>query len=259
MPRLSVSYLRQNGVVDNFRRAAAIAVNMDSSVIRDSGKMTEGRRMKASKAARQPERPPRSFWFDPRFAIGIGLIAASVLGVLWLVAAADRTVPVYAAASELSAGDRIAASDLVEHDVRLGELGDNYLTVADLPEEGLVVVRSVSAGELVPMSAVGSGAGLRVNSVVVSIAGGLSRSIQPGAVVDLWSAREIEHGEFGPPAVLVSSATVVRVVEPEGFVAGGAARTVEVLVPRAQTARVLDATANNDTMSLVPVAIPVRG
>ena len=215
--------------------------------------------MIGSKASRQKERTPRSFWFDPRFGIGIALVVASVGGVLWLVSAADRTIPVYAAASELSAGDRIAAGDLVEHRVRLGELSHNYLTATDLPADGLVITRSIAAGELVPMSAVGSGAGLRVNSVVVSIAGGLSRSIRPGSVVDLWSARELEHGVFGPPTVLVPSATVVRVVEPEGFVAGGAARTVEVLVPRSQTARVLDATANDDTISLVPVAIPVRG
>lgn len=215
--------------------------------------------MIGSKAARQQERKHRSFWFDPRFAIGIALVVVSVLGVLGLVSAADRTLQVYAAASPLSPGDRVDAADLVMHSVRLGEMGKKYLTRADLPKDGLVVTRPVAAGELVPASAVGTSAGLRVTSVVITVQGPLSRSVAAGAVVDLWSAREVEHGVFGPPSVLVASATVVRVIESDGLVSGGNAQGVEVLVPRAQTASVLDAIVNQNTISLVPVSLPVKG
>ncbi|MDQ1553997.1 MAG: hypothetical protein QOK46_1075, partial [Microbacteriaceae bacterium] len=38
------------------------------------------------------ERGPRSFWFDPRFAIGIALVLVSVGGVLVIVSTADSSV-----------------------------------------------------------------------------------------------------------------------------------------------------------------------
>lgn len=212
--------------------------------------------MSRDKTARRGERPPRSFWFDPRFGIGIGLVVVSVLAVLGIVSSADRTIDVYSAAAALSPGDRIGAADLAVRSVRLGSVADRYLTASDLPAAGLVVTRPVAAGELVPRSAVGSVAGVRVASVVVSVRGELPQSVAAGTVVDLWAAHEVEHGVFGPPVVLVDAATVVRVIKPDGLVTG-AAEGVELLVTRSKTASVLEAVANQDAMSLVPVSLPV--
>lgn len=205
------------------------------------------------------ERAPRSFWFDPRFAIGVGLVTLSVLGVVGVVSVADTSVQVYAARSTLSPGDRIDAGDLVPRSVRLGATSSLYLSEHEVPRDGLVVTKAVAAGELVPASAVGNAAGLRVASIVVTVRGQLAQSIVAGAVVDLWSARETDNSAFGPPSVLVSSATVVRVIQSEGIIADRSGNSVEVLVPRTKTARVLEAIANADAISLVPVSIPVRG
>lgn len=117
--------------------------------------------MTGSKAMPRKERGPRSFWFDPRFAIGVGLVVVSVLGVLGIVSTADHTVEVYAADTALSPGDRVGASDLTLQNVRLGAVGGKYLAKGDVPIDGLVVARAVPAGELVPASAVGDTAGLR--------------------------------------------------------------------------------------------------
>ena len=76
--------------------------------------------MPRTNTAATPERTPRSFWFDPRFAVGVCLILASVLGVLWIVSTADRTVEVLSAAGPLSPGDRVAAVDFGVQSVRLG-------------------------------------------------------------------------------------------------------------------------------------------
>lgn len=203
-------------------------------------------------------RPPRRIWFDPRLTIGIILVIVSVVGVYGIVQASDRSVFVYSTASELSPGDRIYAGDLDVASVRLGEVGDRYLREGDVPTDGLLVTRAVSAGELVPASAVGSGASIRVASVVVAVSGQLSRSIVPGAVVDVWSSAQTDDRRFGPPAVLVGSATVVRVLESTSLVADRGAIGVEILVPRDRIARVLQAVADDDAMSLVPVSIPVR-
>src|SRR5690554_2659979 len=107
----------------------------------------------------QRERTPRSFWFDPRFAIGIVLVIASVAGVLVVVSSADKTVTVLAARSVLSVGDRINADDLVEQSVRLGAVTDRYLSGDEIPVDGLIVTRTIAEGELVPTSVVGSTAG----------------------------------------------------------------------------------------------------
>ncbi len=200
----------------------------------------------------------RRFWVDPRFVIGVGLVVVSVLGVGAVVTAADDGVRVYAARAALSPGDRVAEADLVERTVRLGEAAGKYLTRRDLPGGGLVVTRAVAAGELVPASAVGDGAGVRLASVVVAMHGQLPRSVGPAAVVDLWSARATDAEDYGPPSVLVSGATVVRVIEQDGIVAGSG-ESVEVLVPRPRIARVLEAIADEDAISLVPAGIPARG
>lgn len=204
-------------------------------------------------------RPPRAFWFDPRFIIGIALVVLSVAGVSAVVAVADTTVRVYAARSSLSPGDRVNADDFDARSVRLGSLGVKYLEAGDIPRAGFVVTRAVSAGELVPVSAVGDVAATRLASIVVSVNGELARSIGEGSMVDLWSARKTDNSVFGPPSVLVSSATVVRVIAKSGVIADRASQSVEVLVPRSKTASVLEAIANADSLSLVPSSIPVRG
>ena len=199
----------------------------------------------------------RRFWFDPRFAIGVVLVVVSAASVVGIVLSVDRTVQVYAATGALHAGDRVTESDLESRFVRLDGVEGVYLTQGALPKEGVVIVRTVSAGELVPLAAVGQIVGERVASVVVSVSTQLPKSVAPTSVVDLWTASEVDSGVYGPPAVLVASATVVRVLESSGFIAGAQTVGVELLVPRDRIARVLEALANGDTMSLVPVSLSV--
>ncbi len=197
------------------------------------------------------------FWFDPRFAIGLILVLAAVGGVYAIVAGSDRTMTVYAARSTLAVGDRIEATDLTVAHVRLDRAADLYLTPVRFPGDGVVVTRTIAAGELVPASAVGRRSGESLTSVVVELTSPLAAAIGPGTVVDVWSARQSEHARFDPPVVLVGQAAVVRIVEPTGLVAANGRRSVEVLVPRARVAAVLEAIANADAISVVPVHEPL--
>lgn len=206
--------------------------------------------------ARTP-RSAKSFWFDPRLAIGVGLVIASVAGVFAVVSAADRSVLVYAASSAMNPGDRVYPTDLEVASVRLGRTDERYLKEGEIPADGVIVTRTVSAGELVPASAVGASSSLRVASIVVNVGGDLSHTIAPGTVTDVWSAEVTDDRRFGPPSVLVGSATVVRVLESKGIISDGRGHTVELLIPRDRIARVLDAVAGGDAISLVPVSIPV--
>ncbi|TFC86442.1 hypothetical protein [Cryobacterium sp. TMT3-29-2] len=200
----------------------------------------------------------RKFWFDPRFAIGLVLVVVAVGGVYLIVSAADRTTAVFTARSALAVGDRVEASDLVPTQVRLGGTGDLYVTPDRLPDGGLIVTRTIAAGELVPASAVGRATGTEVTSVVVELTSALAANIGPGSVVDVWSARKTDQSTFGPPTVLVDRAAVVRLVEPTGLVAGGGIRSVEILVPKGSVAAVLESIANRDAVAVVPVNEPLE-
>ncbi len=204
-------------------------------------------------------RPKRRFWFDPRFAIGLVLVVASVAGVFVVVSSADTSTRVYTARGALAPGDAIDAGDLVVSSVRLASVDELYLVPGDIPDDGLVVTRTVAAGELVPASAVGARAGVSLASVVITLGGQIPASVKPGSTVDLWAASEEETNLFGPPVVIVSGATVVRVIESDGLVASDDAASLELLVPRLRIARVLEAVANDDAMSIVPASIPAKG
>lgn len=213
----------------------------------------------------QDSRAPRrrhSFWFDPRFLIGLVLVLVSVGGVVGLVNAANASVDVLAARSTLTPGQRIHAGDLVPTSVRAGTTEKFYLRAGAVPSAGIVITRAVSAGELVPRSAVGSEAGADLTSMVVSLNTALAASIEPGSRVDLWSAEAVQATEtssgsgFAAPTVLVSSAIIVRVVDQKNLVASTGSE-VELLVPKDATASVLDAIANGAALSVVPVDLPL--
>ena len=214
-----------------------------------------GRRPGTTSGVRAPT-APRRVAIDPRLVIGVLLVAASVAGVTWIVSAADRTTAVYAARTALYPGDRVSAGDLAVARVRLGTEEERYLAVADLPAEGAVVSRAVGAGELLPTAAIGAAEGATLAAVVVRLSGPLSDAARPGTAVDLWAAERLDGSRFGPPAVLVPDAAIVRVVHDDGLVADDGV-ALEVLVPRASVARLLEAVSNEDAVAAVPVSVPL--
>lgn len=187
---------------------------------------------------------------DPRPLVGVGLILASIGGVWFVVEAADRSSPVFVATSTLSVGDTISEDDLAVAHVRLDAADTHYL--ASLPENDLVVTRTVFAGEFVPLTAVKAGARVQVRAVVVESATPLPGSVETGSLVDVWAAEQQQDGSFAPPVVLVAGASVVEVPEQQGIVASGTADAVEILVPTGSVALLLAALAGESAISIVP-------
>ncbi|CAN5429440.1 flagellar protein FlgA [soil metagenome] len=196
--------------------------------------------------------------------MGVGLVIASVAGVVAIVGATDQRVTVYAAAQTLAPGDRVAADDLIARRVSLDDAASLYLAAGDLPDAGLAATTVIRRGELVPRSAVGTEQGRDSTAIVLRLAGAVSESIIAGAAVDIWSSTSASGdadmpglGGFGPPIVLSSDAIVVRVIEADGIVSAGDGQSVEVLVPRSRIARLLQAIANGDALAVVPAGIPL--
>ena len=206
-----------------------------------------------------PSALPRRLRLDPRIVLGLVLVAVSTLGVTGVVQGLNRTEPVYRAAGPLVAGAHISAADLVATPVRLGPADPLYLT-GPVPADGYVVTRTIAAGEMVPLSALGSASAVDVASVVVDLSTRLSGSIVAGAVVDVWSAprKPGSATEYAAPVVLVSGATVVRTIAPQGIVQAAQQNTVELQVPRDDVAAVLQAVADDARISAVAVSQPVH-
>ena len=202
-------------------------------------------------AAGRPQRGERgALRLDPRLVIGIVLIAASTFGVWTLVSGLDDGVEVYVARDTLTPGTRIAVDDLATESVRLGASSSHYLTAGELPEGGLVVARTIEAGELVPDAAVDETDRSGLATVVVPSRGPLPTDVAAGTRVDVWTAKEGESG-YEPPTVLVSGAEIAGVIEAEGMVSTGGT-SVELLVPREKVAALLGALASGDAIDLVP-------
>ncbi|WP_027479135.1 SAF domain-containing protein [Gryllotalpicola ginsengisoli] len=193
---------------------------------------------------------PRPVWLEPRFVVGVLLVVASIAGVSTLLALADRTEVVYAARHALAAGDRIDADDIVAVRVRLGSAQASYLAAP--PKPGAVVTRTVEKGELVPRGALGTAAGQNTTSVVVEVDGQLPESVDTGRAVDVWAAAApATGGTSSPPQVLVSGATVVRLVSDDGL-GSSSGVSVEVRIPKESAPSLLEAIANGDVVSVLP-------
>jgi hypothetical protein len=211
----------------------------------------------------RPASRPRRRTIDVRLLVGVGLVVASVAGVLGIVTTMDKRVGVYVAGSTFAPGDRIDAGDLLEREVALDDAGGLYLGVGAIPDGGLIVDSVVRRGELVPLSSIGTTQGRQATAIVLTLTTPASAAVVAGARVDVWSAPADSGGEpsasggFGPPAVLTPDAVVVRVVEESGIVTASDGEAIEVLVPRTKVARLLQAIANGDAIAVVPAGLPL--
>lgn len=196
-------------------------------------------------------RPPS--WKDPRLLIGVLLVVGSVVLGARLVQAADRTEPYFAARHALTPGDRVGPDDVAVVRLTLRQADSTYLSAAaDLPE-GLVAVRTVGAGELVPRAGVGAADDLDVQPVGVPVEGALPAGLVKGAVVDVWVASPDPDraGAFLPPERLVEGAEVAEVAESGRALGAAGGSTVQVLVGPDPLQAVLGALANDAAVALV--------
>lgn len=188
---------------------------------------------------------------DLRLIIGVVIVIATALAGFALVSAADNTTSVYTAAKSLSPGHVIKDSDLVLTDVKLGKSSSAYLDAKGLTQ-GAVVTKAVAAGELVPLSAVGTAKQVATTNVVVQLDLPLSSDAVVGSNVDVWASMAAGQGIFGPPAVIISGAQIAHITEATGLAASTGGVRVEIVVPQSKVAALLESQANGYAISLVP-------
>ncbi len=197
-----------------------------------------------------PARRRRAFWADARFVLGIVLIAASVAGVWFVITLAKQTAPVLAAVSTIVPGQVVSAGQLRVVEVALGASREVYLA-PDALVSGAVATRTIEAGELVPVGALGAPDAARTTRVVVRSTTDVPASVTPGSTVEVWAAPRVEQGRFGAPVIVVADAVVVSVHRDDG-VLGRQVASLELVIPRADVAATLAALAAESALSVVP-------
>ncbi|WP_156158961.1 SAF domain-containing protein [Demequina gelatinilytica] len=186
-------------------------------------------------------RPPG--WRDPRLVVGVLLIAIAVAGVVSVLAAADRTVPVYAAAAELAPGTVLDESSVAIAHVRVG---GGYLEAPAHAPWGSVLTRAVGEGELIPAAAVVDAGDYDSRRLAVVATSPVAPEIGTGAVVDVW----VTPAGGGTSERVGDALTVASVSRDEaGFGLGG--ETVYLVVEAEQVGALLDALAHADAVAVV--------
>jgi hypothetical protein len=204
----------------------------------------------------------RPAWRDPRLWIGIALVAASVVVGARVLAAADDSVQVWAAASDLGAGQRVTADDLLAQRVRFAD-GDalaGYFTVDDDLPADLELTRSVGAGELLPRAAVGTTDETGLVEVPVAVEPELvPPSVGPGDVVDVYVVAPLSADVDGkqqepPPAgPALTGATVVDAPELASSFGTSGKRQLVLAVPEEAAPAFFALLARYDAPSLTVV------
>lgn len=195
------------------------------------------------------ERARRPGWRDPRLWAGVAIVAVSVVAGSRLLAAADETVPVWAAAADLAPGAAFDQGDLVSTPVQLADTDPaRYLKVGDMLPEG-VLLRGVGEGELVPAAAIGPAEQSGTVQVPISVdPEQVPPSVAAGAVVDVYLVGE---GATGDPALSAVSVVDAPAIE-DSFVVSGK-RQLVLAVPEADAHGFFALLAADSTATLTVV------
>lgn len=191
---------------------------------------------------------------DARWLIGVLLLVAGVLGTLRVVQSFDDSVTAWAANRTLLPGHQLTASDVHRVQVRMGQSQGRYFVGAKAPTG--VVQHVVGPGELLARSGLGAASSVSLRTVSLQLDAGNAEAIKPGMNVEVWVATKVEDvgtDRFEKPKKLTSDALVARVGDAKGGVVSVAnGQAVQLLVPVAQLADVIDAVNSKARVTLVP-------
>jgi len=197
-------------------------------------------------------------WRDTRLVVGLVLVLLSMAVGAKVIAAADDTVPMYAAAAALVPGQPVTQKDVKRVDVQLGSNRGKYVAADHDIASDTFALRDVRPGELLPTSALGTKADVNLKPVSVPVDGGAAGQLAAGSIVDVWvNAKDPSSSleKYGNPVRTLEAVTVVRAPEASGGGLGAASGTtaVQVMVPDASVQALIAAIDQGARITLVPV------
>jgi len=188
-------------------------------------------------------------WRDPRLAVGVVLVAGSVVLGARVLATADDTTSVWTLRDDLAAGATLDPGLVEVADVRLAAADDAglYLSATQPLPDGLVLLRDTPAGELLARSGLERAADRQGFELPLPVLdGALPPDLGAGDRVDVWVAPEPAQSEQGSAAEQVlAGASVLGVERSVGSLAGGSGAVVLVALDES------DAAALPDTLAVI--------
>lgn len=203
-------------------------------------------------------------WRDSRLLVGVVLVLLSMMVGAKAVAAADDTVPMYAAAGALVPGQPVRQGDVRRVDVQLGADRHSYVSADHDIAPDTFALRDVRPGELVPVSALGTRDAIDLKPVSVPVDAGAAGQLAAGSVVDVWvNAKDQSSAaeKYGKPVKSIDGAPVVRTPDTGGGGLGSASgvSAVQIMVPEKRVQELIAAIDQGAKITLVPVpGSPVR-
>lgn len=180
------------------------------------------------------------------WTVAIFILSLAALAVI--VITLNKPLPTYLVAKRaLVPGEQITAQDVDFLNLDLGPLENNYLR--EIPAD-LAVRSAVPAGELIPVSRLGTQLSENQTAIRILPATKPASSVVAGTLVSVWQVVEVE-GQFQPQQ-LVATAEVAAVQYGEGLFSEEIPE-VELLVGREQAMLVITALAADFDVFVLPV------
>jgi hypothetical protein len=188
--------------------------------------------------------------------IGLLLVFTSVAFGARVVAQADHTVPVYAARTTLPTGTPLTPEVLQVVRLRLTGTDASYLDARQSLPAGRVLLRTVGAGEIVPLASIATADQVRSRPVGIPIDGPPPAGLTAGALVDVWASAkrpDAVGGGYAHPERIVVAAEVFHVDAPNTGLSASRSGSVQILLSSESLPPVLDALANDARVVILPV------
>lgn len=197
-------------------------------------------------------------WRDTRLIVGVVLVLLSMAIGAKVMASADDTFPMYAAAASLVPGQPVSQRDVKRVDVQLGADRSRYVAADHNIAPGTFALREVRPGELLPKTALGTTADINLKPVSVPVDDGSSAQLTAGSIVDVWvNAKDSSSAaeKYGRPVKTLVAAPVARAPDSSGGRLSSASGTtaVQIMVPESGVQALIAAIDQGARITLVPV------
>jgi hypothetical protein len=151
---------------------------------------------------------------NSRLITGISLFIIAILAASLIAKEANRTVYVWASATELAPGNIITAADIKATPVLLPESAKNYLS-SSAQIIGTVVKSGVAVGDLIPLAAIAVTLDqLTLRAVPLTIEStDLPMGLTRGEVIDIYAIPTSDPRSIGEATLLTERVSVSAVSE----------------------------------------------
>jgi hypothetical protein len=166
----------------------------------------------------------------------------------WLLVASSE-VPLQkylVATTNLSTSSTLGESNLSIQEMDLKEGESQYLKATDGDLESWVLVRPVTAGELIPISAIAPAKSADCAQVVVDLAVRLASTVREGERLDLWAAEQANSLDSIPTQIVTAGELVSIKLATDSF--SQSIQTIEICVSSGEIRSLVSAMARKSTI-----------